>query len=81
MQSFEHWGELAGSASAQLTDLYPILQKLPKALAPNARYAEYLHQIEKKLYVGHWMRAKRGLENGTGLVRATSTSIQSFTRP
>ncbi|EXJ79927.1 cytochrome P450 oxidoreductase [Capronia epimyces CBS 606.96] len=65
--SFEHWGELAGSASAQLVDLYPILQKLPRAIAPNVRYAENLHEIEKKLYVGLWMQAKRGLENGTGL--------------
>ncbi|OAG44327.1 hypothetical protein AYO21_01323 [Fonsecaea monophora] len=65
--SFERWGELAGSASAQIVDLFPILQKLPKALAPNVRYAEKLHKIEKDLYLGHWMRAKRGLENGTGL--------------
>ncbi|KAK4939634.1 hypothetical protein LTR10_020134 [Elasticomyces elasticus] len=65
--SFDHWGELAGSASAQIVDLYPILQKLPSFIAPNVRYAKYLHEIEKKLYVGHWMRAKRGLESGTGL--------------
>lgn len=67
-KSFTKWGELAGSASAQLTDLFPVIQKLPKALGPNVRYAEWLHQKEKELYVGLWMRAKRGLEDGTGHV-------------
>jgi hypothetical protein len=48
------------------------MQKLPKAIAPNVRYAERLHRTEKDLYVGHWMRAKKALENGTGLVRTGS---------
>ena len=50
------------------------IQKLPKFLRPNVREAERLHQIEKKLYVGLWMRAKRGLEDGTGHVRTGSSS-------
>ncbi|KAK5445145.1 hypothetical protein LTS15_010236 [Exophiala xenobiotica] len=65
--SFERWGELTGSASAQLADLFPIIQKLPAALTPNVSYATKLHQKERELYVGHWMRTKRGLEAGTGL--------------
>jgi hypothetical protein len=67
-QSFERWGELTGSASAQLADLFPVIQKLPAALTPNVSYATKLHQKERELYVGHWMRTKRGLEDGTGLV-------------
>lgn len=68
LQCFEKWGELSGSSSAQLADLYPVLQKLPAIIAPNVKYAKKLHEVEKKLYVGHWMRAKNALDNGTGLV-------------
>ncbi|KAH7159405.1 cytochrome P450 [Dactylonectria estremocensis] len=64
---FEKWGQLSGSSSAQLADLYPVLQKLPNFLAPNVSYAKRLHEVEKKLYVGHWMRAKKAIVDGTGL--------------
>lgn len=67
-QSFEHWGELAGSASAQLADLFPVVQALPEALNPQVRTARKLHDKEKDLYVRLWLRAKRGLETKTGLV-------------
>ncbi|KAJ4308279.1 hypothetical protein N0V84_012188 [Fusarium piperis] len=42
------------------------MQNLPEAIAPNVRYARKLHEVERKLYVGHWMRAKKALDNGTG---------------
>ncbi|PPJ56275.1 hypothetical protein CBER1_00735 [Cercospora berteroae] len=64
--SFERWGKLAGSASAQLADLFPIIQSLPRALSPNIGYAEMLHKKEKDLYVRLWMRAKNALESGKG---------------
>ncbi|KAF5008758.1 hypothetical protein FDECE_4995 [Fusarium decemcellulare] len=64
---FEKWGKLSGSSSAQLADLYPILQKLPEAIAPNVRYARKLHKVERELYVGHWLRSKKALDDGTGL--------------
>ncbi|KAH8675047.1 cytochrome P450 [Ilyonectria robusta] len=66
-ESFDKWGKLAGSSSAQLADLYPIMQKLPEFMAPNVRYARNLHKIEKKNYVHHWMKAKKALDAGTGL--------------
>jgi hypothetical protein len=69
LQSFERWGKLAGSASAQLVDLFPILQLIPRALSPPVRTAQKLHEKEKDLYVRLWMRAKRGLESGTGHVQ------------
>lgn len=72
VQSFERWGELVQSGSAQLADLFPVMQKLPAFLTPNVTYAKTLHQIEKDLYVGQWMQAKRGLEDGTGLVNIPS---------
>ncbi|KAK4934772.1 hypothetical protein LTR10_024049 [Elasticomyces elasticus] len=63
---FEKWAEVTGSAAAQVLDLFPILQKLPKFLVPNYRYAEALHKEEKKLYVGHWLNAKKAIKDGTG---------------
>lgn len=65
---FEKWGEVAGSSSAQLVDLYPVLQKLPEFIAPNVKYARELYKVERKLYVGHWLRSKKALDAGTGLV-------------
>jgi len=49
-------------------DLFPILQRLPKFLVPNYRYAEKLHKAEKALYVGHWLNAKKAIKKGTGKV-------------
>ncbi|KAK5335277.1 hypothetical protein LTR43_012632, partial [Exophiala xenobiotica] len=63
---FEKWSEVTGSSSAQVLDLFPILQRLPKFLVPNYRYAEKLHKAEKALYVGHWVNAKRAIKDGTG---------------
>ncbi|KAK3700221.1 hypothetical protein LTR37_016100 [Vermiconidia calcicola] len=64
--SFERWGNLVASGSAKLTDLFPAIQSLPRLLNPQVREAEWLHEKEKDLYVRLWMRAKRGLEAGTG---------------
>lgn len=75
VQSFERWGKLAGSASAQLADLFPIIQSLPRALSPNIGYAEMLHKKEKDLYVRLWMRAKNALESGKGTVRSPGADI------
>ncbi|KAK5239297.1 hypothetical protein LTS06_012838, partial [Exophiala xenobiotica] len=63
---FEKWAEVTGSSSAQVLDLFPVLQRLPKFLVPNYRYAENLHKAEKALYVGHWVNAKRAIKDGTG---------------
>jgi hypothetical protein len=75
LQSFERWGKLAGSASAQLTDLFPVLQRIPKALSPQVRTAQWLHEKEKDLYVRLWMRAKQKLEDGTGHVCSSQPCI------
>jgi hypothetical protein len=72
LQCFEKWGALAAGASSQLSDLYPILRRLPPFLRPNYRYAQGLHKTEMKLYLGHWMETKKGLKNGTGKVRRAS---------
>ncbi|GIZ40708.1 hypothetical protein CKM354_000403600 [Cercospora kikuchii] len=73
--SFERWGKLAGSASAQLADLFPIIQSLPRAISPNIGYAEMLHKKEKDLYVRLWLRAKNALESGKGTAAYISGSL------
>ncbi|KAI8939893.1 hypothetical protein NX059_003622 [Plenodomus lindquistii] len=65
-ESFDHWGELASGASAQLLDLFPVLRRLPPFIRPNYRYAQNLHKIEMDLYLGHWMDTKKALKSGTG---------------
>lgn len=69
-QGFEHWAEVAGSAAAQVLDLFPVLQKLPRFMVPNYLYAQRLHKKEKQLYMGHWLNAKEGLRSGTTMVSA-----------
>ncbi|KAH6695143.1 cytochrome P450 [Plectosphaerella plurivora] len=66
-ESFEKWGELSGSSSAQIADLFPILQKLPALMTPNVRYAKKLFEVERKNYVRHWMKSKEALDSGKGL--------------
>ena len=79
MQGFERWAELAGSAAAQILDLFPPLQHLPSFLVPNYRYAQKLHKKEKGLYMGHWLKAKAGIGDGTVMVWSHSTSGHALT--
>ena len=67
-QTVEEWGKVSESGSAQLADLYPILQKLPHFLLPTVRKAKHVHQVGRELYTGHWLKAKDQLEEGTGMV-------------
>ncbi|KAH6625117.1 cytochrome P450 [Boeremia exigua] len=62
---FQKWGELIQIPSAQLLDLFPILRRLPASLRPNFQHAQQLHKDEMGLYLGHWMKAKRGLQSGS----------------
>lgn len=78
-QGFDKWSALSGSASAQLADLYPALQKLPDFIAPNVSYARKLHQAEKKMYLGHWARTKQAIVDGRGLVCPSSISLSRGT--
>ena len=77
-QNFERWAEFSGNASAQIMDLYPILQKLPKFIAPSVRYAEKHFAEERQHYVGHWMKSKEAIDNGTGLVSPRNSCVLLF---
>jgi len=52
-------------SSSALLDAYPILRKLPGFMLPMVNYAKQLHKIELKLYLGHYLRVKRGIRDGT----------------
>lgn len=64
-QSFEEVVIAALGTSAALLDLFPILRRLPEVCLPMKRRARNLHQVEERLYGGHWMRAKDKIEHGT----------------
>ncbi|KAI1125417.1 cytochrome P450 [Nemania abortiva] len=64
VHGFEKWSELAGSQTAALLDVFPILRYLPDVFLPTKRYAKKLHEKEYDLYVGHYLTAKRKLKEG-----------------
>ncbi|OAL39602.1 hypothetical protein AYO20_00999 [Fonsecaea nubica] len=64
---FNGWSEVSESASSQLADLYPILQKLPNFMLPSIRKGKHVHQVGRELYTEHWLKAKQHLKDGTGL--------------
>ncbi|KAI0522073.1 cytochrome P450 [Xylaria bambusicola] len=64
IHGFEKWSEIAGSQSAALLDVFPILRHLPDFLLPAKKYARKLHEKEYDLFVGHYLTAKRKLKEG-----------------
>ncbi|KAK5626996.1 hypothetical protein RRF57_002711 [Xylaria bambusicola] len=64
IHGFEKWSEIAGSQSAALLDVFPILRHLPDFLLPVKKYARELHAKEYDLFVGHYLEAKRKLKEG-----------------
>lgn len=64
-QSFEQVMIAASGARAALLDLFPVLRRLPDFCLPMKQHAKRLHLAEEKLYLGHWLRAKEKLEQGT----------------
>ncbi|EXJ87216.1 hypothetical protein A1O3_04175 [Capronia epimyces CBS 606.96] len=61
------WGQVSESGTAQLADLYPILQKLPAFLLPAVNKAKHVNKVGTALYKGLWLQAKEDLKKGTGL--------------
>jgi len=59
---------VSASGIAQIADLYPIVQKLPNFLVPAVRFAKHVDKVGRELYTGHWLKAKKHLKEGTGLV-------------
>ncbi|KAL2752599.1 hypothetical protein ACRALDRAFT_1058459 [Sodiomyces alcalophilus JCM 7366] len=51
--------------TAALLDLMPILRKLPDFVLPIKKEGREIHQREKTLFLGHYLKAKQGLKDGT----------------
>jgi cytochrome P450 len=54
------------TGTAALIDYFPILRRLPEFILPAQAKARALHQKEKKLYLKHWMNAKKAMTEGKG---------------
>ncbi|KAE8442354.1 hypothetical protein EG329_003425 [Mollisiaceae sp. DMI_Dod_QoI] len=68
-QLFEGFSEFAiinQTGTAALIDFFPFLRRLPEFVLPTQAKARRLHEIEKQLYVGHWLRSKNSITDGTG---------------
>lgn len=67
-QLFDGFSEFAvinQTGTAALIDFFPWLRKLPDALIPTKAKARELHNVERALYLKHWMRAKQEIKEGT----------------
>jgi cytochrome P450 len=67
-QLFDGFSEFAvinQTGTAALIDFFPPLRWLPSFILPTQARARHLHEVEKKLYVGHWLNAKNSIKNGT----------------
>jgi cytochrome P450 len=62
---FEEFAVINQTGTAALIDFYPPLRYLPDFLVPVRARAKALHKREKDLYLGHWMKAKNSIKNGT----------------
>jgi cytochrome P450 len=62
---FEEFAVINQTGTAALIDFYPFLRRLPDFLVPVRKRAKELHIKEKGLYLGHWLKAKESIKNGT----------------
>jgi cytochrome P450 len=56
--------ELAHTATAGMTEFFPVLRSFPDFLLPVQGAAKRLHKREKVIYLMHWMNAKRDVQAG-----------------
>ncbi|KAH8906486.1 putative cytochrome P450 [Coniochaeta sp. PMI_546] len=64
-EGFSDFAELNQTGMAAIVDFFPWLRNLPDFLLPAAKKAKELHKREKALYLGHWLKAKEEVRNGT----------------
>lgn len=62
---FAEFAEVNQTGAAALIDFFPFLRYLPDFLLPARQRARDLHKREKELYVGHWLKAKESIQDGT----------------
>lgn len=64
-KGFAAFSTLIQTGTAQIFDGFPILRYIPGFVLRVKIKARKLHKDEKRLYVGTWLDAKQGIENGT----------------
>jgi cytochrome P450 len=62
---FAEFAEINQTGAAGLIDFYPVLRRLPDILLPTRKKAKQLHQVEKQLYLKHWLNSKKAIRDGT----------------
>ena len=62
---FSEFADINQTGVAALVDLFPLLRWLPDWALTVQAYAKDLHREERKLYLGHWMKAKEEIRAGT----------------
>lgn len=62
---FSEFAEINQTGTAALIDFFPLLRKLPSFILPTQERARSMHRREKSLYLGHWLKAKQAIKDGT----------------
>lgn len=62
---FSEFAEINQTGTAALIDSFPPLRWLPDWILPVQRKAKELHREERRLYLSHWLKAKKQIEDGT----------------
>lgn len=61
----EEWSSITGAGAAAVLDVFPIFRSLPPFIRPLYRHALDLQERTFDLYKGHWLEAKKKVQNGT----------------
>ncbi|KAG9603021.1 putative cytochrome P450, partial [Aureobasidium melanogenum] len=64
-EGFSEFVQINQTGTAALLDSFPLLRKLPDWLFPLQARAKEAFKKERKLYVGHWLTAKKTMKAGT----------------
>lgn len=62
---FNEFSIINSTATAALVDFFPLLRSLPDFILSTQAKAKQLHREEMKLYLSHWLRAKKSVKDGT----------------
>lgn len=62
---FAEFAEINQTGTAALIDFFAVLRRLPDWILSTQKKAKDLHKAERKFYLGHWLRAKQEVEDGT----------------
>lgn len=62
---FSEFAEINQTGTAALIDFFPLLRWLPDSILTTQRKAKELHTAEKELYLRHWLKAKKEIQEGT----------------